>query len=142
MKPPTPIGSHERTNRRQEPGFKMALKRAALLVLFFDPEHGGDMFLRNVGFSFNVLHDVISQKIVLFIITAQILHLLPCSPEPAIGPYPEPHESNPYHPILFLRSVLILSSHPHLGFPSGPFWLSYQRSSSHACYMPCPSHPP
>jgi hypothetical protein len=24
------------------------------------------------------------------------------SPEPANGPYPMPHESNPYHPILFL----------------------------------------
>jgi hypothetical protein len=25
-----------------------------------------------------------------------------CSQEPSIGPYPEPSESNPYHPILIL----------------------------------------
>jgi hypothetical protein len=28
--------------------------------------------------------------------------LLPCSQEPATGPCPEPDESGPYHPILFL----------------------------------------
>jgi hypothetical protein len=28
---------------------------------------------------------------------------LPCSQEPAIGAYPEPDESSPYHPILFLQ---------------------------------------
>jgi hypothetical protein len=27
---------------------------------------------------------------------------LPCSQEPSTGPYPEPDQSNPYHPILFL----------------------------------------
>jgi hypothetical protein len=32
--------------------------------------------------------------------------LLPCSQEPSIGPYPEPDQSNPYHPILSLRSYL------------------------------------
>jgi hypothetical protein len=36
-----------------------------LLGLFFDPEDGGDMFLRNVG-----LHGGISQKTVPFITTA------------------------------------------------------------------------
>jgi hypothetical protein len=27
---------------------------------------------------------------------------LPYSQEPSTGPYPEPDQSNPYHPILFL----------------------------------------
>jgi hypothetical protein len=26
---------------------------------------------------------------------------LPCSQEPAIGPYPEPDESNSYYPVLY-----------------------------------------
>jgi hypothetical protein len=39
--------------------------------------------------------------------------LLPCSQEPSTGPYPEPDQSNPHHPIL------ILSTHLHLGLPSG-----------------------
>jgi hypothetical protein len=34
---------------------------------------------------------------------------LPCSQEPSTGPYPEPDQSNPYHPIhpISLRSFLI-----------------------------------
>jgi hypothetical protein len=35
----------------------------------FDPEDGDEMFLRNVGRFSNVIHDVISQKIVFFITT-------------------------------------------------------------------------
>jgi hypothetical protein len=30
--------------------------------------------------------------------------LLPCSQQPSTGPYPEPEESTPYHPKLFLPS--------------------------------------
>jgi hypothetical protein len=41
-----------------------------LLGLFFDPEDGGDIFLRNIGLTFNGLHGVISPKIELFITTA------------------------------------------------------------------------
>jgi hypothetical protein len=41
-----------------------------LLSLFFDPEDGGDMFLRNFGFTFNGLQGVISQKLILLITTA------------------------------------------------------------------------
>jgi hypothetical protein len=45
---------------------------------------------------------------------------LPCSREPSTGPYPEPDQSNPYHPIP-LRSLLILSTHLRLGLSSGLF---------------------
>jgi hypothetical protein len=44
---------------------------------------------------------------------------LPCSKEPAIGPYPEPYESSP-SAILFLKD-LTLSFHLRLGIPSGLF---------------------
>jgi hypothetical protein len=33
---------------------------------------------------------------------------LPCSQEPSIGPYPEPDQSNPSHPIS-LRFILLLT---------------------------------
>jgi hypothetical protein len=48
--------------------------------------------------------------------------LLPCSQDPSTGPYPEPDQSSPYHPIL------ILFSHLRLGFLSGllPSPLSHQ----------------
>jgi hypothetical protein len=47
---------------------------------------------------------------------------LPCPQEPSNGPYPEPDRSTPYHPILsLLRSIMILSTHPRLGLPSGRF---------------------
>jgi hypothetical protein len=31
---------------------------------------------------------------------------LSCSQVPSTGPYPEPDETNPYHPILFLYSLI------------------------------------
>jgi hypothetical protein len=46
---------------------------------------------------------------------------LPFSQEPSTGPYPEPDQSNPYHSILSLRSILILSTHLRLGLLSGLF---------------------
>jgi hypothetical protein len=46
---------------------------------------------------------------------------LQCSQEPVTGPYPEPHKSNPYPATLFLRFILILSSHLRLGHPSDLF---------------------
>jgi hypothetical protein len=47
---------------------------------------------------------------------------IPCSQEPSTGPYPKPRQSNQHHPILsLLRSILILSTHLHLGLPSGLF---------------------
>jgi hypothetical protein len=46
---------------------------------------------------------------------------LPCSQEPSTGPYPEPDQFSPYHPILSLRSILILFTHLWLGLPSGLF---------------------
>jgi hypothetical protein len=38
------------------------LHASFLLDLFSGPDDGGDMFLRNVGLTFNGLHGVISQK--------------------------------------------------------------------------------
>jgi hypothetical protein len=48
---------------------------------------------------------------------------LPCSQEPATGPYPEPDRFSPYHPHPrnSLRSILILSTPLRLGLPSGFF---------------------
>jgi hypothetical protein len=44
---------------------------------------------------------------------------LPCSQEPSTDPYPEPGQSNPYHPIRSLRFVLIFSTYLRLGLPNG-----------------------
>jgi hypothetical protein len=46
---------------------------------------------------------------------------MPCSKEPSTGPYPESCESNPHHPILYLRYILVLSTHLRLGIPRGFF---------------------
>jgi hypothetical protein len=48
---------------------------------------------------------------------------LPRSQEPSTGPYPQPDQCSPRHPILssFLRFILILLSHLRLYLSSGPF---------------------
>jgi hypothetical protein len=43
---------------------------------------------------------------------------LPCSQQPATVTYPEPDEYSPYSNPLSVRSILILYSHLHSGFPS------------------------
>jgi hypothetical protein len=56
-------------------------------------------------------------------------------------------QSIPLHRIL-PRYILILSSHLSLGLPSGHFPLAFPTRTlyaflfTHACYIPCPSHPP
>jgi hypothetical protein len=42
---------------------------------------------------------------------------LPCSQEPSTCPYPEPDESSPFYPSLFLTSILLVSAHVSLGLP-------------------------
>jgi hypothetical protein len=74
----------------------------------------------------------------------------PHSQQPANDSYPEPGESTPHPPQpIFLRSILIPSSHLRLGLSNGlfPFGLSHQNpvhifTLSHACHMPCPPHSP
>jgi hypothetical protein len=61
---------------------------------------------------------------------------LPCSEEPATGPYPEPDQQVPTPPS-YLRSILILSAHLHLV----SFWLSHKYPIyipllPYLCYMP------
>jgi hypothetical protein len=70
---------------------------------------------------------------------------LPSSKELTTGPYPEPHESILYHPIL-LVFLCDLSSHLSLDLSSGLFpcgfpIIPYVHSCSYDCYLPSPSHP-
>jgi hypothetical protein len=46
---------------------------------------------------------------------------LPSSKDPAIGPYYEPHASNPHFSTIFPSSTLILFFYLCLGLPSGLF---------------------
>jgi hypothetical protein len=45
----------------------------------------------------------------------------PHSQQPANGPYPETGESTPHPQQISVRLILIPSSHPRLGLPSGHF---------------------
>jgi hypothetical protein len=45
---------------------------------------------------------------------------LPCSQESSTGPYCEPDQASPYHPMpSLLRSILLSPTHLRLGLPSG-----------------------
>jgi hypothetical protein len=70
---------------------------------------------------------------------------LPHLQEPSTGPYPEPDQSSPYHPILSLRFILILSTHLRLGRPSGLFPSGFPTNNLYAfVFCPiratCPAH--
>jgi hypothetical protein len=56
----------------------------------------------------------VAQRVSQYIMEPEIS--LPCTQEPATGPYPEPHESNPSHPIS-QRSILIVSTPPTFKVP-------------------------
>jgi hypothetical protein len=70
---------------------------------------------------------------------------IPCSQEPSTAPYREPDQSSPYHPILSLRSILILFTHLHLGLHIGlisssfPTYILYAFLFSPICAT-CPAH--
>jgi hypothetical protein len=70
---------------------------------------------------------------------------MPCSQEPSTGPYHEPYQSNPHHPILSLRFILILSTHLRLGLLNGLFPSGFPTNivyvflfSPNSCYIPPP----
>jgi hypothetical protein len=62
----------------------------------------------------------------------------PHSQQPANGPYPEPGESTPHPPQpIYLRSILIPSSHLRLGLPSGLFPSGFHTKTVHT-FLPSP----
>jgi hypothetical protein len=66
---------------------------------------------------------------------------LPYSQDPTTGLYPEPDEVTPHTYTLFLRSILILSSHVRLGLLKGLFLLSILTKMLHA-FLTSPVHIP
>jgi hypothetical protein len=53
-----------------------------------------------------------------------------------VGPYPETDQSSPHHPILYLKSILILSTHLRLGLPSGLFPSGFPANIPYAFLLP------
>jgi hypothetical protein len=75
----------------------------------------------------------------------ELQHSLPWSQELSAGPYTEPDQSSPSNHIP-LRSILILSTHPHLGLPSGLFPSGFPINILYAflwapIHATCPAHP-
>jgi len=63
---------------------------------------------------------------------------LPCSQQPATGPYIELHESSPHLPhSISVRSIPVLSFHLRLGLPCGLFPSSFQpKYCMHFSHLP------
>jgi hypothetical protein len=67
---------------------------------------------------------------------------LPSSQEPSSCPYREPDQSNPYHPVLSLRSIFILPTHVFVFvFPVASYLLPFTPISyMHSHYLPFVLH--
>jgi hypothetical protein len=69
---------------------------------------------------------------------------IPCSQEPSTGPYPEPYQSNPHHPILSTK-IHFSIVHPPTSWSSQrflSFWLSPPISYMHSSSPPFVLHTP
>jgi hypothetical protein len=68
------------------------------------------------------------------------------SQELSTGPYLEPDQFSPYHPMLSLRSILLLSIHLHTGVASSVFPSAFPINILYAflftpIHATCPAHP-
>jgi hypothetical protein len=52
---------------------------------------------------------------------------IPCSQEPSTGPYPEPYQSNPLHPILSLWQDLHTQNYLAIHLSQNPFTFQFKR---------------